>query len=193
MKLLFDFFPLVLFFGAYKLFDIYVATLVAMAASLAQVVFIRIRHQRFETTHLVTLFVIFLFSGMTLIFQDDMFIKWKPTIVNWIFAIVVLGSQFIGKRTVLERLLGSQMQMPAKIWKKVNVSWGLFFLVSGLLNLYVAFYFRTYLDEATRTDFWVNFKVFGLLGLTLAFSIIQMMIVARYISTEPSGSSDENH
>jgi intracellular septation protein len=193
MKLLFDFFPLVLFFGAFKLYDIYVATLVAMAASLAQVVFIRIRHQRFETTHLVTLFVIFLFGGMTLIFQDDMFIKWKPTIVNWIFAIVVLGSQFIGKRTVLERLLGSQMQMPAKIWKKVNVSWGLFFLVSGLLNLYVAFYFRTHLDEATRTDFWVNFKVFGLLGLTLAFSIIQMMIVARYISTEPSESSDENH
>ena len=193
MKLLFDFFPLVLFFGAYKFFDIYVATLVAMAASLAQVVFIRIRHQRFETTHLVTLFVIFLFGGMTLIFQDDMFIKWKPTIVNWIFAIVVLGSQFIGKRTVLERLLGGQMQMPARIWKKVNVSWGLFFFVSGLLNLYVAFYFRTHLDEAARTDFWVNFKVFGLLGLTLAFSIIQMMIVARYISTEPSESSDENH
>ena len=193
MKLLFDFFPLVLFFGAFKLYDIYVATLVAMAASLAQVVFIRIRHQRFETTHLVTLFVILLFGGMTLIFQDDMFIKWKPTIVNWIFAIVVLGSQFIGKRTVLERLLGGQMQMPARIWKKVNVSWGLFFFISGLLNLYVAFYFRTHLDEAARTDFWVNFKVFGLLGLTLAFSIIQMMIVARYISTEPSESSDENH
>ncbi len=193
MKLLFDFFPLVLFFGAFKLYDIYVATLVAMAASLAQVVFIRIRHQRFETTHLVTLFVILLFGGMTLIFQDDMFIKWKPTIVNWIFAVVVLGSQFIGKRTVLERLLGGQMQMPARIWKKVNVSWGLFFFISGLLNLYVAFYFRTHLDEAARTDFWVNFKVFGLLGLTLAFSIIQMMIVARYISTEPADPSDEHH
>ena len=193
MKLLFDFFPLVLFFGAFKLYDIYVATLVAMAASLAQVVFIRIRHQRFETTHLVTLFVILLFGGMTLIFQDDMFIKWKPTIVNWIFAVVVLGSQFIGKRTVLERLLGGQMQMPARIWKKVNVSWGLFFFISGLLNLYVAFYFRTHLDEAARTDFWVNFKVFGLLGLTLAFSIIQMMIVARYITTEPADPSDENH
>ncbi len=193
MKLLFDFFPLVLFFGAFKLYDIYVATLVAMAASLAQVVFIRIRHQRFETTHLVTLFVILLFGGMTLIFQDDMFIKWKPTIVNWIFAVVVLGSQFIGKRTVLERLLGGQMQMPARIWKKVNISWGLFFFVSGLLNLYVAFYFRTHLDEAARTDFWVNFKVFGLLGLTLAFSIIQMMIVARYISTEPADPSDEHH
>ena len=130
---------------------------------------------------------------MTLLFRDDMFIKWKPTIVNWIFALVVLGSQFIGKRTVLERLLGGQMQMPATIWKKINISWGLFFLVSGLLNLYVAFYFRTHLDEATRTDFWVNFKVFGLLGLTLAFSIIQMLIVARYISTEPAESSDENN
>jgi len=183
MKLLFDFFPLVLFFGAFKLYDIYVATLVAMAASLAQVVFIRIRHQRFETTHLVTLFVILLFGGMTLIFQDDMFIKWKPTIVNWIFAVVVLGSQFIGKRTVLERLLGGQMQMPARIWKKVNVSWGLFFFVSGLLNLYVAFYFRTHLDEAARTDFWVNFKVFGLMGLTLVFAIVQMLMIAKHIDT----------
>ncbi|HCX88356.1 MAG TPA: septation protein A [Gammaproteobacteria bacterium] len=188
MKLLFDFFPLVLFFGTYKLYDIFAATLVAMAASLAQVVFVRVRHQRFETTHLVTLFVILLFGGMTLLFRDDVFIKWKPTIVNWIFAVIVLGSQFIGKQTVLQRLLGSQMQMPASIWKKVNVSWGLFFFISGLLNLYVAFYFRTHLDEQIRTDFWVNFKVFGLLGLTLAFSIVQMMMVARHISTKPPES-----
>jgi len=185
MKLLFDFFPLVLFFGAYKLYDIFVATLVAMAASLAQVIWVRVRHQRFETTHLVTLFVILFFGGMTLFFRNDMFIKWKPTIVNWIFAVIVLGSQFIGKRTVLERFLGGQMQMPSSIWKKVNVSWGLLFLISGLLNLYVAFYFRSHLDEQIRTDFWVNFKVFGLLGLTLAFSIIQMLMVARYISTKP--------
>ena len=184
MKLLFDFFPLILFFGAYKFYDIYLATLVAMAASLAQVVFVRIRHGKFETTHLVTLFVILIFGGMTLLFRDDMFIKWKPTIVNWIFALIVLGSQFIGKQTVLERLLGGQMQMPAAIWKKVNLSWGLFFFISGLLNVYVAFYFRPHLDEQLRTDFWVNFKVFGLLGLTLAFSIIQMMLVARYITTK---------
>ena len=188
MKLLFDFFPLILFFGAYKFYDIYLATLVAMAASLAQVVFVRIRHGKFETTHVVTLFVILIFGGMTLLFRDDMFIKWKPTIVNWIFAVIVLGSQFIGKQTVLERLLGGQMQMPAAIWKKVNVSWGLFFFVSGLLNVYVAFYFRPHLDEQLRTDFWVNFKVFGLLGLTLAFSIIQMMMVARYITTKPPES-----
>ena len=184
MKLLFDFFPLILFFGAYKIYDIYVATFAAIAASAAQVLWVWIRTRKVETTHLVTLFVILIFGGMTLAFRDDTFIKWKPTIVNWIFAGIVLGSHFIGSKTVVERLLGGQMKMPAPIWNKVNLSWGLFFLVSGLLNLYVAFYFRPELDEQLRTDFWVNFKVFGLLGLTLAFSIIQMLVVARHITTE---------
>ncbi len=184
MKLLFDFFPLILFFGAYKLYGIYVATSVAIVASLGQVIWFWFRHRRFETTHLITLSVILIFGGMTLIFRDDVFIKWKPTIVNWLFAVIVLGSQFLGKRTVLERLLGQQMTLPAPIWKTVNLSWGLFFLVSGALNLYVAFFFRTYLDDQIRTDFWVNFKVFGLLGLTLAFSIIQMLLISRHIVSE---------
>ena len=184
MKLLFDFFPLILFFGTYKLYGIYVATSVAIIASLGQVIWFWFRHRRFETTHLITLFVILIFGGLTLIFRDDIFIKWKPTIVNWLFAVIVLGSQFLGKRTVLERLLGQQMTLPAPIWKKVNLSWGLFFLVSGTLNLYIAFFFRTHLDDQIRTDFWVNFKVFGLLGLTLAFSIIQMLLISRHIVTE---------
>ena len=181
MKLLFDFFPLVLFFGAFKLYDIYVSTLVAMAASLAQVVFIRIRHQRFETTHLVTLFVILLFGGMTLIFQDDMFIKWKPTIVNWLFSVLILGSQLLGRRTALQLLLGKSLTLPDRIWRNVNMSWGIFFLVVGLLNVYVAFYYRPELSEQVRTDFWVNFKVFGLMGLTLVFAIGQMLCIAKYL------------
>jgi len=184
MKLLFDFFPLILFFGAYKLYGIYVATSVAIVASLGQVAWFWFRNRRFETIHLITLSVILVFGGMTLIFRDDVFIKWKPTIVNWLFAVIVLGSQFLGKRTVLERLLGQQMALPAPIWKKVNLSWGLFFLVSGALNLYIAFFFRTHLDDQIRTDFWVNFKVFGLLGLTLTFSVVQMLLVARYIVSE---------
>ena len=188
MQLLFDFFPLLLFFAAYKWYGIFVATGVAIVASIIQVSVHWLRNRRFETAHLTTLGVIVLFGGLTLMFRDDTFIKWKPTIVNWIFAVIVLGSHFIGKQTVLERLLGGQMQMPAAIWKKVNVSWGLFFFISGLLNVYVAFYFRPHLDEQIRTDFWVNFKVFGLLGLTLAFSIIQMMMVARYITTKPPES-----
>ncbi|NDG44143.1 MAG: septation protein IspZ, partial [Gammaproteobacteria bacterium] len=139
---------------------------------------------KFETTHLVTLGVIVIFGGMTLLFRDDTFIKWKPSIVNWIFAAIVLGSHFIGEKTVIERLLGGQMRMPRAIWSKVNFSWGVFFLVSGLLNMYVAFYFRPELDEQLRTDFWVNFKVFGLLGLTFAFSIVQMLMVAKHITTD---------
>ena len=188
MKLLFDFFPLILFFGAYKLYGIYVATSVAIVASLGQVAWFWFRNRRFETIHLITLSVILVFGGMTLIFRDDVFIKWKPTIVNWLFAVIVLGSQFVGKRTVLERLLGQQMALPAPIWKKVNLSWGLFFLVSGTLNLYIAFFFRTHLDDQIRTDFWVNFKVFGLLGLTLAFSIIQMLLISRHIVSKDSKS-----
>ena len=184
MKLLFDFFPLILFFGAYKLYGIYVATSVAIIASLGQVIWFWFRYRRFETTHLITLSVILIFGGMTLIFRDDVFIKWKPTIINWLFAVIVIGSQFLGKRTALERLLGGKMALPAPIWKKVNLSWGLFFLVSGALNLYIAFFFRTHLDDQIRTDFWVNFKVFGLLGLTLAFSIIQMLLISRHIVSE---------
>ena len=204
MKLLFDFFPLILFFGAYKFYDIYLATLVAMAASLAQVVFVRIRHGKFETTHLVTLFVILIFGGMTLLFRDDMFIKWKPTIVNWLFAAIVLASLIGQRRTVLEFLLGKKIHLPVTIWRKVNLAWGLFFLVAGALNYYfafvfrteldpLAFVFRTELDPQLRTDLWVNFKVFGLMGLTLAFAVIQMMLVARYIVTDNSnGDGDSN-
>jgi len=145
-----------------------------------------IRTRKFETTHLVTLGVIIIFGGMTLLFRDDTFIKWKPSIVNWIFGAILLGSHFIGQKTVIERLLGTQMTMPKAIWAKVNFSWGVFFLVSGLLNVYVAFYFRPELDEQLRTDFWVNFKVFGLLGLTLVFSVVQMLLVARHITTRDS-------
>ncbi len=134
----------------------------------------------------MTLGVIVIFGGMTLLFRDDTFIKWKPSIVNWIFSAILLGSHFIGQKTVIERLLGTQMTMPKAIWAKVNFSWGVFFLVSGLLNVYVAFYFRPELDEQLRTDFWVNFKVFGLLGLTLAFSVVQMLLVARHITTRDS-------
>ena len=183
MKLLFDFFPLILFFTAYKIYGIYVATAAAIAASLLQVSLHWFRHRRFETTHVVTLLVIAVFGGLTLAFRDDTFIKWKPTIVNWLFAAIVLGSQVSGRRTVLEHLLGGQLKLPGPIWKKVNLSWGLFFLATGLLNLYVAFYFRVNLDEQARTDFWVNFKVFGLMGLTLAFTVVQMLLIARHIVT----------
>ena len=193
MQLLFDFFPLLLFFAAYKWYGIFVATGVAIAASIIQVAVHWLRNRRFETAHLTTLGVIVVFGGLTLIFRDDTFIKWKPTIVNWLFAAIVLASLIGQRRTVLEFLLGKKIHLPVTIWRKVNLAWGLFFLVAGALNYYFAFVFRTELDPQLRTDLWVNFKVFGLMGLTLVFAVIQMMLVARYIVTDNSnGDGDSN-
>jgi len=192
VQLLFDFFPLILFFAAYKWYGIFVATGVAIAASIIQVSVHWLRNRRFETAHLTTLGVIVLFGGLTLMFRDDTFIKWKPTIVNWLFAAIVLASHMGQRRTVLEYLLGEKINLPVTIWRKVNLAWGLFFLAAGALNYYVAFVFRSELDPQLRTDLWVNFKVFGLMGLTLAFAVIQMMLVARYIVTDNSdGDSND--
>jgi intracellular septation protein len=184
MKLIFDFFPLVLFFAAYKFYDIYVATAAAIVASILQVVFFWFRQHRFETTHLITLAVVVTFGGMTLIFKDALFIKWKPTIVEWIFSAIILGSNFRGRKTAMEYLLGKQLSLPPPVWRKVNLAWGLFFLFVGTLNIYVAFYFRPDLTDQARTDLWVNFKVFGLMGLTLVFAVGQMLMIAKYIDTD---------
>ena len=192
MQLLFDFFPLIVFFAAYKWYGIFVATGVAIAASIIQVSVHWLRNRRFETAHLTTLGVIVVFGGLTLIFRDDTFIKWKPSIVNWIFAVIVLASLMGQRRTVLEFLLGKKIHLPVAIWRKVNLAWGLFFLVAGGLNYYVAFVFRSELDPQLRTDLWVNFKVFGLMGLTLGFAVIQMMLVARYIVTD-NGDGNDDH
>ena len=185
MKALYDFIPLILFFTAFKIWGIYVATVVAIVASVAQVSWFWIQHKRFETTQVVTLAVILVFGGLTLIFQDDTFVKWKPSIVNWIFATIILATQFFAKKTAIERLLGKQLSLPATVWQKVNLSWGLFFLVLGLLNVYVAFYYGLDMSYEERTDMWVNFKVFGMLGLTFLFVIVQMLFIAKYIEEKP--------
>ena len=184
MKLLIDFFPLLLFFGAFKLYGIYIATAVAMAAAFLQVSIHWLRHRRFETTHLITLGVITVFGGLTLVFQDPVFVKWKPTIVNWIFAVILLGSQVFAKKPAIQYLMGAQLELPAPVWTKINVSWALFFVVLGVLNLYVAFYYRLDLGEQARTDLWVNFKVFWLMGLTFVFVIVQMAFLYKYLAVE---------
>jgi intracellular septation protein len=189
MKFLFDFFPLLLFFAAFKLYDIYVATAVAIAASFIQVGIYWWRHRKFETMHLITLAVIAVFGGLTLLLRDDTFIRWKPTIVYWIFAALVLGSHFVGTKTVMERLLSNQIALEPRMWRHYNLSWGLFFAVAGALNLYVAFFYALDQTEAVRQATWVNFKVFGLMGLTLAFAVVQALVLARHIKPhgkEPS-------
>ncbi|WP_353571384.1 septation protein A [Candidatus Albibeggiatoa sp. nov. BB20] len=174
MKFLYDFFPILLFFIAYKVYGIFVATAVAIAASFAQVTHYRIKHKRFETMQLVTFGLITVLGGATLILHDENFIKWKPSIVNWLFAVAFLGSQWIGEKPLIQRFMDQHIQVDEpKVWTVVNLSWVGFFIFSGLLNLYVAFNFST--------DVWVNFKLFGLMGLTFIFVIIQGIYLTQHV------------
>ncbi len=180
MKLLFDFFPVILFFAAYKLQGIYVATLVAIVATFVQVGWLWLRHRRVETMHLVTLGLIVVFGGATLYLHDEQFIKWKPTVINWLFGLAFLASQFIGKKPFIQRMMGSNIELPPSVWTRLNLSWALFFLFLGSANLFVVYTFDT--------DTWVNFKLFGMLGLTLTFVIVQAFFLSRYL---PEPQSDK--
>jgi intracellular septation protein len=173
MKFLYDFFPILLFFIAYKMYDIYVATAVAMVAAAVQTLGFWLKHRRFEKMHLVTLGLLLVFGGLTLLLHDPVFIKWKPTVINWLFAIVFLGSHWIGDKPLVERMMSHAIQAPLPVWLRLSWMWVIFFVGIGLLNLYVAF---NYSEEA-----WVNFKLFGMLGITFAFVIGQAFYLSRYI------------
>ena len=123
MKFLFDLFPVVLFFIAYKTYDIYVATAVLIIACFVQTVGHWAIHRRFEKSHLITLVLVSLFGGATLLLQDEMFIKWKPSVINWLFGVAFIGSQFIGKQPFIQRMLGSQLELPRVIWRNLNSAW----------------------------------------------------------------------
>jgi intracellular septation protein len=216
MKLLADFFPVLLFFLAYKLYGILVATAVAIVASALQVGIGWWRHRTLETMHLVTLGLLVVFGGLTLLLQDPVFIMWKPSIVNWLFALAFLGSQFIGERTLVERMMSHAIQVPGPVWRRLNQLWVGFFVAMGAANLLVASRFFTVLDQlhqAGGTDpvdtaacaarfqgellalcqraaeleaTWVDFKLFGMLGLTILFIIAQGFYLARHIQDAPA-------
>src|SRR5690606_22641063 len=138
-KFLFDLFPLILFFIAFRLADIYTATAVAIAAGLLEILWLKLRGKAIATMHRLNLGVIIVFGGATLFFQNDAFIKWKPTVLYWIFGTALLASQWIMKRNLMQKLMGNQIQMPEAAWSRLNLSWACFFLICGVLNLYVAF------------------------------------------------------
>jgi intracellular septation protein len=173
MKMLFDFLPILLFFIAYKLYGIYVATAVAIVASIAQVSLHWLKHRRVELMPIITLVLIIILGGATLLLHNELFIKWKPTAIDWAFALVFLISQIIGAKPLTQRMLEKNIQLPRPIWLRLNLSWIIFFSVMGLANLYVAYHFDT--------NTWVNFKLFGMLGLTLLFVIFQALYMARYV------------
>ncbi|MBU1568512.1 MAG: septation protein A [Proteobacteria bacterium] len=177
MKLLFDFLPIIFFFLAYKFFDIYVATAVAIASTIAQVAVIWFNTRKLATMQLVTLAIIIVFGGLTLYLRDEQFIKWKPTVVNWLFAAAFIATQFFGKQTAIERMMGSALTLPRQIWRRLNLGWVVFFFSLGCANLYVMSHFDS--------DTWVNFKLFGMLGLTVIFIILQTLFLSRYLK-EPN-------
>lgn len=150
MKLLFDLFPLILFFAAYRVFDIFVATGVAMAAVIAQVAWLRIRNHKIEAMHIISLVVIIVFGGATIVTENEVFIRWKPTILYWCFSVILFVSQYVFKKPGIEYVMGSQMNLPAHVWNKMNLSFALFTFVMGVLNLYVAFFYGAGLDQIGR-------------------------------------------
>lgn len=176
MKLLLDFFPIILFFAAFKVWGIYTATAVAIAATVVQIAYLRFRHGKVEPMQWVSLGVIVLFGGATLLSQNDTFIKWKPTVLYWLMGGALLVGQLAFGKNLLKTLMGAQMDLPDAAWRAMNWSWTAFFAVMGVINLWVAYHFST--------DAWVNFKLFGGIGLMVVFVIGQALFLSRYMKDD---------
>lgn len=201
MKLLFDLFPVILFFVAFKYSEkspelaaswvasllgsatvdlkqapILLATIVVIAATVAQIIWVRLRHGKVDKMLWVSLALVSVFGSLTLIFQNEAFIKWKPTILYWVFAGSIAFSSFILKKNAIKAMLGEQLTLPESVWNRLSLSWVAFFLFMGCLNLFIAFNFTT--------DTWVNFKLFGGMGLMLVFVLGQGMLLSKYVEED---------
>lgn len=180
MKFFFDLFPVILFFVAFKLYDIFVATAVAIAASILQILWVWWRHRQIEKMMWINLMIIIVFGGATLVLQDETFIKWKPTVLYWLFATGLLVSNVIFKKNLIQTMMEKQMALPIPVWNQLNISWIIFFVVMGLINLYVAFNFPI--------DTWVSFKLFGATGLMLVFIVGQILMLNKYLKDDSNTS-----
>lgn len=198
MKLLFDLFPVILFFIAFKYAEkapeaaaswvgsllgsaavdakqapILLATIVVIVATIAQILWVRFRHGKVDKMLWISLVLVVVFGGMTLIFQNEAFIKWKPTILYWVFAGSMGFASLVLKKNAIKAMLGEQLTLPEPVWNRVNLSWIGFFVVMGVINLIVAFNFST--------DTWVNFKLFGGMGRMLVFVLAQGAMLSKYV------------
>lgn len=173
MKMLFDVFPVILFFIAFKMFDIYVATAVAIGATFGQIGWTWLRHRKVDKMLWVSLVIISVFGGATLLLKDDTFIKWKPTVLYWLFASVLTVSAVAFHKNLVRSMMEQQVTLPEEVWPKLLWSWVGFFTVMGVLNLYVAFNYTL--------ETWVNFKLFGGIGLMLVFVLLQALLLAKHV------------
>jgi intracellular septation protein len=181
LKFLFDLFPVILFFVAFKFAGIYVATGVAIAATVLQVGYVLARGRKVANMQWAGLIIIGLFGGATLVLHDETFIKWKPTVLYWLAGVVFLGSLAFGKNLV-KAVMSEGLELPEPVWFKLCIAWAVFFLFKGTLNLYVAYAFPT--------DAWVNFKLFGGMGLMILFVVAQAMWISKYLPDEPAKAKE---
>jgi intracellular septation protein len=173
MKQILDFIPLIIFFAVYKLQDIYAATGALIIATAIALAFTWVRYRKVEKMQLVTFIMVLGFGSLTLALHDDVFIKWKVTVIYGLFAAALLVSQFFFKAPLVKKMLGKEFVLPDTIWNRLNLAWAGFFSTCGALNVYVAFN----LSQET----WVNFKVFGLLVATLAFTLASILYLYKYL------------
>ncbi|CAH0532976.1 putative intracellular septation protein A [Vibrio stylophorae] len=183
MKQLIDFIPLIIFFVLYKTHDIYVATMALIVAIPFQIAFMWWKYRKVEKMHLITFAMVAVFGGLTIYLQDEDFIKWKVTIVYALFAVVLLGSQLMGK-PVVKAMLGKEITLPEFVWRNLNLAWTGFFSICAVLNVYIAFHLPT--------DVWVNFKVFGLLIATFVFTILSGVYMFKYMPKEEEPKTPES-
>lgn len=176
MKFLFDLFPVLLFFAAFKVWGIYTATAVAIGATICQVAWSWMRHRRVDAMLWVSFSIIVIFGGATLWLHDETFIKWKPTVLYWFFSVVLVGADLLFRKNLIRAMMEKQLTLPDPVWRKLNLSWAAFFLLMGAANLYIAFHYPT--------ETWVNFKLFGGTGLMVVFVIAQGLMLSRYMEHE---------
>lgn len=173
MKLFLEFFPIVIFFIVYKFYDIFTATGAVIIATILQVSIYWIKYRKVETMQWITLGLIVVMGGATIYLQDEQFIKWKLSIIEWLFGVAFLASQYVGEKPFIERMMGANIELPKTMWKRLNFSWALFFTSIGFINLYVMHNYST--------DDWVTFKTFIVPALMLVFIVIQMAVLYRYV------------
>jgi len=184
MHAIFEYLPLIIFFIFYKFGDIYWATGSLIVTSALQILYYLIRRQPVPKRNWIFFGLIAVFGGLTIFFHDDAFLKWKVTIINSIFGITLLISEKFFNKNWIKEMLGEGLTLPDNIWKKLNFAWAIFFLSCGALNIYIAYNFSL--------ETWVNFKVFGLMGLTFTFAIVSIFSLYRYLPKDDETEHSEN-
>ncbi|MEZ8759303.1 septation protein A [Vibrio splendidus] len=182
MKQILDFIPLIIFFALYKMYDIYTATGALIVASAVQIILTYFIYKKVEKMQIITFLMVAVFGGMTIFLHDDNFIKWKVTIVYALFAIGLTVSHLMGK-SAIKGMLGKEITLPEAVWSKINWAWTLFFTLCAVLNVYVAF--------SLPLDVWVNFKVFGLLIATFAFTLLTGVYIYKHLPKDQHLQKDQ--